>query len=86
MAVDLYAALAVLSRASSSVRARGSEKAAEEIRLAQAFVLEAKYRVVGNLKEMEKNRDRARAAVRDGERNANSETVVAAGGYRFDYW
>ena len=86
VAVDLYAALAVLSRASSSVRARGPEKAGEEIRLARAFVLDAKYRVVGSLKEMEKNRDRARAAVRDGERNANSETVSAAGGYRFDYW
>jgi acyl-CoA dehydrogenase family protein 9 len=84
VAVDLYAALAVLSRASSSVRARGS--APEEVRLARAFVLDAKYRVVGNLKEMEKNRDRARAAVRDAERNANSETVSAAGGYRFDYW
>ena len=86
VAVDLYAALAVLSRASSAAKARGPEKAAEEIRLARAFVLDAKYRIVGNLKELEKNRDRARAAVRDGERTANSETVLAAGGYRFDYW
>ena len=60
------------------MRARGPEKAGEEIRLARAFVLDAKYRVVGHLKEMEKNRDRARSAVRDGERNANSETVSAA--------
>jgi hypothetical protein len=86
VAVDLYAALAVLSRASSAVKARSAEKAAEEIRLARAFVLDAKYRLVGNLKELEKNRDRARAAGRDGERTANSETVLAAGGYRFDYW
>ena len=49
-------------------------------------MLDAKYRIVGNLKELEKNRDRARAAVRDGERTANSETVLTAGGYRFDYW
>jgi acyl-CoA dehydrogenase family protein 9 len=86
VAVDLYAALAVLSRASSALRARGREKTAEEIRLARAFVRDAKYRVVGSLKEMEKNRDRAHASGRDGERTANSATVSDAGGYRFDYW
>ena len=86
VAVDLYAALAVLSRASSAIRARGPEKTAEEIRLARAFVRDAKYRVVGSLKEMEKNRDRARASSRDGERTANSATVSDAGGYRFDFW
>ena len=67
-------------------RPAAREKTAEEIRLARAFVLDAKYRIVGNLKELEKNRDRARAAVRDGERNANAETALATGGYRFDYW
>ena len=86
VAVDLYAALAVLSRASSALRARGPEKTVEEIRLARAFVRDAKYRVVGQLKEMEKNRDRARASSRDGERTASSATVSDAGGYRFDYW
>jgi acyl-CoA dehydrogenase family member 9 len=86
VAVDLYAALAVLSRASSAIRARGPEKTAEEIRLARAFVRDAKYRVVGSLKEMEKNRDRVHASARDGERTANSVTVSDAGGYRFDFW
>jgi acyl-CoA dehydrogenase family protein 9 len=86
VAVDLYAALAVLSRASSALRARGPEKTAEEIRLARSFVRDAKYRVVGQLKEMEKNRDRARASSRDGERTASSAMVSDAGGYRFDYW
>jgi acyl-CoA dehydrogenase family protein 9 len=85
VAVDLYACLAVLSRATSSVRRNGPEKAAEEIRIARLFVQTAKYRIVGELKEMEKNRDRERAAARDGERSAIAESPYAAG-YCFDYW
>src|SRR5262245_19026663 len=45
--MDLYASLAVLSRATSAVAATGSEKAAGEVRLAKAFVQAAKYRIVG---------------------------------------
>jgi len=86
VAVDLYASVAVLSRASSSVRRRGPEKAAEEVRLARAFVQSAKYRVVGELKEMEKNRDRDHAAARDGERSVIAETAYSSPGYRFDFW
>jgi acyl-CoA dehydrogenase family protein 9 len=86
VAVDLYAALAVLSRASSSVRRLGPEKAAEEARLARAFVQDAKYRVVGQLKEMEKNRDRDRAAERDGQRSLISDTAYERPGYAFDFW
>src|SRR5207253_1791305 len=87
VAVDLYASIAVLSRASSAVR-RGAREAAaaEEIRLARAFVRSAKYRMVGALKEMEKNRDRDRAAERDGERSAIAETAYSSPGYRFDFW
>ncbi|HEY1433952.1 MAG TPA: acyl-CoA dehydrogenase family protein, partial [Thermoanaerobaculia bacterium] len=55
--VDLYASLAVLSRATAAIQKRGSEKAADEVRLAKAFVEGAKYRMVGHLKEMDKNRD-----------------------------
>jgi len=86
VAVDLYASLAVLSRATSSVRRNGPEKAGEEIRIARAFVQTAKYRIVGELKEMEKNRDRERAAARDGERSAIAESAYGGAGYRFDYW
>jgi acyl-CoA dehydrogenase family member 9 len=86
VAVDLYAALAVLSRASSSVRSVGSEKAAEEIRVARAFVQGAKYRIVGELKEMEKNRDRERASERDGVRSGIADAVYAGEGYRLDFW
>ena len=50
----------------------------------RAFVQSAKYRVVGELKEMEKNRDRA--AARDGERSAIAETAYSSPGYRFDFW
>jgi acyl-CoA dehydrogenase family protein 9 len=86
VAVDLYASLAVLSRASSSIRRSGPEKSAEEIRIARVFVQTAKYRIVGELKEMEKNRDRDRAAARDAERSAIAETAYVGPGYRFDFW
>jgi acyl-CoA dehydrogenase family member 9 len=86
VAVDLYACLAVLSRATSSVRRNGPEKAAEEIRIARVFVQTAKYRIVGELKEVEKNRDRERSAARDGARSAIAESAYGGAGYRFDYW
>ncbi|HEX9147648.1 MAG TPA: acyl-CoA dehydrogenase family protein [Thermoanaerobaculia bacterium] len=86
VAVDLYASLAVLSRASSSVRSAGAEKAAGEIRVARTFVQSAKYRIVGELKEMEKNRDRERASLRDALRSEIAEGACSGGGYRFDFW
>jgi acyl-CoA dehydrogenase family protein 9 len=86
VAVDLFASLAVLSRASSSVAKASAERSAEEVRLAKAFVQAAKYRIVGELKEMEKNRDRERAAERDGARSAIAENAYEAIGYRFDFW
>ncbi len=78
VAIDLYASLAVLSRATSAIQKRGREKAAEEIRLAKAFVQSAKYRMVGHLKEMDKNRDAEQTAV--------SETAYTNLGYAFNYW
>jgi acyl-CoA dehydrogenase family protein 9 len=78
VAIDLYASLAVLSRASSAIAGRGKEKAAEEVRLAKAFIQGAKYRMVGHLKEMDKNRDAEQTAV--------SETAYGSLGYAFDYW
>lgn len=78
VAIDLYASLAVLSRASAAIAGRGEEKAAEEVRLAKAFIQEAKYRMVGHLKEMDKNRDAEQTAV--------SETAYASLGYAFNYW
>jgi acyl-CoA dehydrogenase family protein 9 len=76
--IDLYAALAVLSRASSALGRKGEEKAAEEVRLARTFVRQARHRMVGALKEMDKNRDDDLTAV--------SEGVYAAVGYPFPYW
>lgn len=78
VAIDLYASVAVLSRATAAIQKRGSEKAAEEVRLAKAFVQAAKYRMVGHLKEMDKNRDVEQTAI--------SETAYAASGYAFDFW
>lgn len=86
VAIDLYASLAVLSRASAAVRSNGPERAAEELRIARTFVQAAKYRVVGELKEMDKNRDRQRSAERDGHRNRIAETAYETPGYRFDFW
>ena len=86
VAIDLYVSLAVLSRASAAARAGGGDRAAEEVRLARAFVQAAKYRIVGELKEMEKNRDRERSAERDGTRNRIADTACEAPGYLFDFW
>lgn len=63
-----------------------SEQRVERTHLARSFVLSAKYRVVGELKEMEKNRDRDHAAARDGERSAIAETAYSSPGYLFDFW
>jgi acyl-CoA dehydrogenase family member 9 len=78
VAIDLYASLAVLSRATAAIQREGSEKAAEEARLARAFVEGAKYRMVGHLKEMDKNRDAEQTAI--------SETAYASLGYGFSLW
>jgi acyl-CoA dehydrogenase family member 9 len=78
VAIDLYACLAVLSRATAAVAARGAEGSADEVRVAKAFVEGAKYRMVAQLKEMDKNRDAEQTAI--------SEAAYAASGYAFSYW
>ncbi len=78
VAIDLYASLAVLSRATAAIGRSGAEKAAEEVRLAKAFVQGAKYRMVGHLKEMDKNRDAEQTRI--------SETAYASLGYGFPLW
>ncbi len=78
VAIDLYGSLAVLSRATSAIRRLGSDKAADEVRVAKAFVEGAKYRVVGHLKEMDRNRDAEQTAI--------SETAYSALGYAFPLW
>ena len=76
--IDLYASLAVLSRATAAIAGRGAAKAAEEIRLARTFVRQARHRMVGALKEMEHSPDGDLTAISDG--------VYAAGGYAHSYW
>jgi acyl-CoA dehydrogenase family protein 9 len=78
VAIDLYGSVAVLSRATAAIAARGAEKSAEEVRLAKAFVEGAKYRMVGHLKEMDKNRDAEQTAI--------AETAYANAGYAFSFW
>ena len=78
VAIDLYASLAVLSRATSAIERKGSAKSAEEVRLAKLFVAAARHRIVGNLKDMDRNRDADLTAV--------SETAYGALGYAFPYW
>ncbi len=78
VAIDLYGCLAVLSRATAAIARQGAVKAAEEVRLAKAFVEGAKYRMVGHLKEMDKNRDAAPTGI--------SETAYASLGYAFSLW
>ncbi|HET9794944.1 MAG TPA: acyl-CoA dehydrogenase family protein [Thermoanaerobaculia bacterium] len=76
--IDLYAGLAVLSRASAAIARLGAEKAAEEIRLAKTFIRHARHRIVGNLKEMDRSPDAELTAI--------SETAYRAEGYAFSYW
>jgi acyl-CoA dehydrogenase family protein 9 len=76
--VDLYACLATLSRASSALALLGEEKAASHVRLAKAFVHDAKYRLVGNLKKLDHNRDAEQTAI--------SEEAYEKLGYGLDYW
>jgi acyl-CoA dehydrogenase family member 9 len=76
--IDLYGSLAVLSRATGAIARLGSDKAAEEVRIARAFVRGAKYRMVGLLKEMDKNRDAEQTAI--------SETAYGVLGYAFPLW
>ncbi len=78
IAIDLYASLAVLSRATAAIAKGGAEKAADEVRVAKAFVEGAKYRMVGHLKEMDKNRDAEQTAI--------SETAYSSLGYAFSLW
>jgi acyl-CoA dehydrogenase family member 9 len=78
VAIDLYASLAVLSRATAAIARSGAEKAASEVRVAKAFVRGAMYRMVGHLKEMDKNRDAEQTAI--------SETAYASLGYAFPLW
>jgi len=78
IAIDLYASVAVLSRATAAIARHGAEKAADETRVAKAFVEGAKYRMVGHLKEMDKNRDAEQTAI--------SETAYSALGYAFSLW
>jgi hypothetical protein len=83
--IDLYASLAVLSRATAAVASRGSEKAADEVGLARAFIQAAKYRIVGQLKDMDRNTDDSGDS-RDALHNRISETAYSRPGYGFNYW
>jgi len=76
-AIDLYACLATLSRASSAV-ARHGEKAAPEIRLAKVFLGEARHRIVGNLKKLDRNQDADSTAI--------SDAAYDKLGYAHDFW
>jgi acyl-CoA dehydrogenase family protein 9 len=76
--IDLYASLAVLSRATAAIAARGAESAAAELGCARAFVHAAKYRIVGALKRTYSNRDPEQTAI--------SESAYGNLRYGFDYW
>jgi acyl-CoA dehydrogenase family member 9 len=78
VAIDLYAGFATVSRATASIARRGAEKAADEIRIARAFVHEARRRIFSQIDEMDKNRDEDRTAI--------SDSVYAAGGYPHTFW
>ncbi|HMF07723.1 MAG TPA: acyl-CoA dehydrogenase family protein [Thermoanaerobaculia bacterium] len=76
--IDLYACLAVLSRATAAVTRHGEEKAADELRVARAFVHDARYRIVGNLKRIDRNSDAETTAI--------SSRAYEKLAYGFDLW
>src|SRR6266508_3074525 len=83
--MDLYACLAVLSRATSALEKRGREKAQEEVRLARAFDQSAKSRTVGQLKEMDRNVNDSGES-RDALHTGISDSAYSRLGYGFHYW
>jgi len=85
VAIDLYASVAVLSRATAAAEKRGGEKAAEEIRLAKAFVNGAKYRIVGQLKETDRNVGDPKQG-RDAWRTEIAQSAYARMAYGSSYW
>jgi len=78
VAIDLYASLCTLSRATAAYAKLGAEKADSQIRVARAFVQGAKYRMVAQLKEMDKNRDAEQTAI--------SEMAYSGLQYPFPLW
>jgi acyl-CoA dehydrogenase family protein 9 len=78
IAIDLYGSMAVISRATAALEKRGPEKAEEEARLARLFVAGARRRIVGHLKDMDRNVDKETTAV--------SETAYRDLSYAFSYW
>jgi acyl-CoA dehydrogenase family member 9 len=76
--IDLYAQIATLSRVTSSIAKKGEAKAAGEVRIARWFCHQAKHRMVGNLKALDRNMDEETTAI--------SELVYEAGGYPYDLW
>jgi acyl-CoA dehydrogenase family member 9 len=78
IAIDLYGWMAVISRATAALEKRGPEKAEEETRLAKLFVAGARRRIVGHLKDMDRNVDQETTAV--------SETAYRDLSYAFSYW
>jgi len=78
VAIELYASLCTLSRASAAYSRLGAEKADDQIRVARTFVQGAKYRMVALLKEMDKNRDAEQTAI--------SEMAYGGLQYPFPLW
>ncbi len=76
--IDLYAQIATLSRVTASIAKKGEEKAAGEVEIARWFCNEARHRMVGNLKALDKNRDADATSI--------SNRVYEAGGYPYDLW
>jgi acyl-CoA dehydrogenase family member 9 len=78
VAIELFAQMAMLSRVTASIGAKGAEKAMGEVALVRWFCSESRHRIVGKLKALDSNRDRDTTAI--------SDTVYEAGGYPYDLW
>lgn len=76
--IDLFAQIATLSRVTASIAKKGEEKAAGEIAIARWFCHQARHRMVGNLKALDRNRDADATAI--------SNAVYEAVDYPYDLW
>jgi acyl-CoA dehydrogenase family protein 9 len=63
--IDLYAAIATLSRTTYMIESKGEEKAAREIKLCQAFCEAAMRRMNRNVRQFDKNDDERLKEVAD---------------------
>lgn len=76
IAIDLFVGLSVVSRVSGMLAAKSEKQCTQELAIARTFIQQAKRRMAGHFRRMEKNEDEA---IKD-----LSDFIVENGGYHWD--